>query len=98
MPGRGRPTFNKRQKEQKRAEKQTVKANRREERKLTSEPLKDEETLAREAVIELAERAAELAAFKEQQMQEEKERAAAEAEAAEEAAQVKPARVGSPVT
>jgi len=74
MPGRGRPTFNKRQKEQKRAEKQQIKANRREERKLTSEPLKDEETLAREAVAELAARAAELEAFRQQQLLEEKER------------------------
>lgn len=64
MPGRGRPTFNKRQKEQKRAEKQQQKAARREERKLTSEPLKDEETLAREAAAELAARAEELALYR----------------------------------
>jgi hypothetical protein len=54
MSGRGRPTFNKRQKEQKRKEKQQEKASRREERKLTSEPLKDEETIALEAIAELA--------------------------------------------
>jgi hypothetical protein len=54
MSGRGRPTFNKRQKEQKRKEKQQEKASRREERKLTSEPLKDEETIAMEALAELA--------------------------------------------
>jgi hypothetical protein len=57
MSGRGRPTFNKRQKEQKRKEKQQEKGTRREERKLTSEPLKDEETIAAEALIELAARA-----------------------------------------
>jgi len=54
MSGRGRPTFNKRQKEQKRKEKQQEKASRREERKLTSEPLPDEETFAAQALAELA--------------------------------------------
>lgn len=57
MSGRGRPTFNKRQKEQKRKEKQQEKDSRREERKLTSTPLKDEATIAAEAIAELAARA-----------------------------------------
>jgi Spy/CpxP family protein refolding chaperone len=57
MSGRGRPTFNKRQKEQKRKEKQQEKNSRRDERKLTSAPLPDEDTIAAEALAELAERA-----------------------------------------
>jgi len=57
MSGRGRPTFNKRQKEQKRKEKQAEKDNRREERKLTSQPLPDEEAIAAEALEILAEQA-----------------------------------------
>jgi hypothetical protein len=48
MPGRGRPTFNKRQREQKRAEKQQEKAARREQRKLTATHLPSEESLAAE--------------------------------------------------
>lgn len=74
MPGRGRPTFNKRQKEQKRAEKAQMKASRREERKLTSSGLPDDEELARIAAEELAERAAELAAYRAEQQALEKER------------------------
>jgi hypothetical protein len=57
MSGRGRPTFNKRQKEQKRKEKQQEKGSRREERKLTSQPLPDEEAIAAEALAILAEQA-----------------------------------------
>lgn len=57
MSGRGRPTFNKRQKEQKRKEKQQEKGSRREERKLTSQPLPDEEAIAAEALEILAEQA-----------------------------------------
>lgn len=57
MSGRGRPTFNKRQKEQKRKEKQQEKGSKREERKLTSQPLPDEETIAAEALEILAEQA-----------------------------------------
>jgi hypothetical protein len=57
MSGRGRPTFNKRQKEQKRKEKQQEKGSRREERKLTSQPLPDEEAVAAEALAILAEQA-----------------------------------------
>lgn len=59
MSGRGRPTFNKRLKEQKRKEKQQEKNARREERKLTSEPLPDEETLAEQARLALLEQAEE---------------------------------------
>jgi hypothetical protein len=59
MSGRGRPTFNKRQKEQKRKEKQQEKAVSREERKLTSKPLPDEEAIAAEALALLAEQARE---------------------------------------
>ena len=58
MAGRGSPTFNKRQKEQKRTDKRKEKEVKREQRKLSSEPLGDEETIARLALIELAERAA----------------------------------------
>ncbi len=57
MSGRGRPTFNKRQKEQKRKEKQQEKGSRREERKVTSQPLPDEDAIAAEALEILAERA-----------------------------------------
>jgi len=61
MSGRGRPTFNKRQKEQKRKEKQQEKGSRREERKTTSQPLPDEDAIAAEALEILAERARVLA-------------------------------------
>jgi hypothetical protein len=63
MPGRGRPTFNKRQKEQKRTEKRMEKEARRAERKLTSQPLGGEDSVeaiqearatAREAQLEAA--------------------------------------------
>ena len=57
MPGRGRPTFNKRQKEQKRTEKRREKEAKREERKLTSQPLSTEEMIAAEALA-MAEAAA----------------------------------------
>jgi hypothetical protein len=57
MPGRGRPTFNKRQKEQKRTEKRREKEAKRAERKLTSQPLTSEEMIAAEALA-MAEAAA----------------------------------------
>jgi hypothetical protein len=57
MSGRGRPTFNKRQKEQKRKEKQQEKDSRREERKATSQPLPDEDAIAAESLAILAEQA-----------------------------------------
>jgi hypothetical protein len=57
MAGRGRPTFNKRQKEQKRTEKRLEKEARRVERKANSQPLTTEEMIAAEAA-EMARRAA----------------------------------------
>jgi len=57
IAGRGRPTFNKRQKEQKRTEKRQEKEARRAERKANSQPLATPEMIAEEAA-EMARRAA----------------------------------------